>query len=94
MAILSLVRNQDDLMALHSTAHSKNAEFSIFDLDGSGSGDPFDYGSSTWTAVEKIGGIEYDADDNSNDSFWEAQQSILKDCHQKGIELPKYAETW
>jgi hypothetical protein len=93
MATLSLVYNQDNVLALHSTAHSKNAEFSIFDIDGSGSGDPFDYGSSTWTAVEGTE-VEYDSDDDTNDSFWDAQQSILKDARQKSITLPMYLEIW
>lgn len=94
MAILSVVHNQDNFIALHSTQPSKNAHFSIFELDGSGSGDPFDYGSSTWTAVKKIRGIEYDADDSLNDSFWEAQQALLKQCIHLGFVSPNSIETW
>jgi len=92
MVILSLTKNKKGDLFLHSTEPSKNAEFSIFDLDGEGSGDPFDFGSDEWVPVEGIDEREYDADDN--DSFWEAQQGILKECQEKGISLPDYVEIW
>ena len=94
MATLSLVTDSQGTLQLHSDTPSHNAEFSVFDLDGGGSGSPFDYGTNTWTAVEGIEKIEYDADDSDNDSFWEAQQYILKECIAKGILLPEYAEIW
>jgi hypothetical protein len=96
MAILSLVRDSGGALMLHSTEPSKNAPFSVFDIDGGGSGDPFDYGSNNWTEVEGIQPQEYDPEDN--DTFWNAQQEILKDISAQGvercIELPDHVEIW
>ena len=68
---------------------SRNADFSLFSVDGEG-GDPFQFGNQSWDLVSEIEGQEYDADDT--DSFWTAQQEILKEAKEKGIELPDYAE--
>lgn len=90
MAILSLVQDTSGCLYLHSTAPSKNAAFSIFDIDGEGSGDPFGYGNNTWTAVEDIEEVEYDENDTYCDCFWRAQQTIVKSCVAANIELPEY----
>lgn len=92
MALLSLVKNSKGELFLRSTESSQNAEFSIFDVDGEGSGSPFDFGSETWVAVEGVTEQAYNAEDQ--DSFWEAQQKIVKECQENGIELPDYVETW
>jgi len=91
MALLSLVRDNAGSLFLHSTAPSKNAGFSIFDLDGEGSGDPFGYSNNTWTEVQSVvEGIEYEEDDT--DSFWQSRQVIIEACLAANIELPEYVE--
>lgn len=92
MAILSLVQDNQSQLMLHSTERSRKAEFSIFDISGEGSGDPFDYGTNEWTEVEGVSTYEYDPE--YNDSFWDAQQALLKECVTNSIELPEYAEIW
>jgi len=85
MAILSLVQSSNGWLALHSTAPSKNADFSIFNLDGEGSGDPFGYGNNTWTEVQGVEEVEYDEDDT--DTFWQARQAIIKSMLATNIDL-------
>jgi hypothetical protein len=92
MAALSLVKNSKDELFLFSTQPSQNAEFSIYDVDGEGSGSPFDFGTETWLDFNEVTEQEYDADDE--DSFWEAQQKIVKECQEKGIDLPMHVEIW
>lgn len=93
MSVLSLVQDNSGNLVLHSDEPYSNADFSIFDIDGEGSGSPFDWGSNQqWRSVESVSGQEYDPD--NPDSFWEAQQAILKECAEKGIDLPDHAEIW
>lgn len=92
MAVLTLVKSiEDGSLLLESTEPSSNADFSLFDIDGEGSGSPFGM-ATKWEAVEEIKPQEYDESDT--DSFWDAQQRILKQCVEKGIQLPEYAEVW
>lgn len=92
MATLTLVKSLDnDTLLLQSSEPSSNADFSLFDIDGEGGGSPFGM-ANEWEVVDGIEPQEYDEDDT--DSFWDAQQEILKQCVQKGIQLPEYAEVW
>lgn len=91
MAFLSLAKDDEGKLYLYSTASSRNADFSIFPLDGEGSGNPFDFGNKTWCEVEEMDlEIEYDEDDEDSYSFWQAQEAILEACVSAKIELPDY----
>lgn len=92
MATLTLVKDTDNRsLLLESTEPSSNADFSLFDIDGEGDGSPFGM-ATKWEVVEEVEPQEYD--ENDTDSFWDAQQNILKQCIQKEIQLPDYAEVW
>lgn len=79
MAVLTLVEDNEGNLALHSD--DKNAPFSIFHLNGKGLG----YGNNkSWTKIDAVEGVEYDANDVLND-FWEAQQAILKSAIKAGV---------
>jgi hypothetical protein len=90
MATLYLVKTDDGQYLLQGTGHpSRNADFSLFDVDGEG-GDPFAWGNSTWAIVETVEGVEYDPEDT--DSFWTAQAEIVEAAEEAGITLPDYAK--
>ena len=91
MATLHLVKTDEGTYLLQGYGDpSRNADFSLFDVDGEG-GDPFSLASGQeWSIVEEIPGVEYDPE--FTDTFWEAQQAILKSAKAAGIELPDYAE--
>lgn len=89
MATLTLVISVDGFLLLESTAPCSKADFSLFDIDGEGSGSPFGL-ANNWKTVEEIQPQEYDEFDT--DSFWDAQQVIVKECIEKGIPLPEYVE--
>lgn len=92
MATLTLVKSTDNgSLLLESTEPSSNADFSLFDIDGEGGGSPFGM-ATEWEIVEEIEPQQYD--ENDTDSFWDAQQEILKQCIEKGIPLPEYVEIW
>jgi hypothetical protein len=90
MESLSLVRTLKGELFLFSTEPSQSAEFSIYDVNGEGSGNPFDFGNETWYGVKEVAEQTYDGDDP--DSFWFAQQRIIAQCLDLGIELPDYVE--
>lgn len=92
MTTLSLVKDSKGELFLFSTEASQGAEFSIFDVDGYGGGNPFGFGNTTWVAVNNIAEQEYDADDP--DSFWAAHQKIVKECQERGVDLPMHVEIW
>lgn len=74
MAILNLVRTDDGEFLLQGSGDpSAHAAFSLFYLDGEGSGNPHDFGCIEWEVVSP--GEEYDPDDS--DTFWEARARVL-----------------
>ena len=87
MATLTLVQTSSGKMLLQGAGDpSHNADFSLFDLDGEG-GNPFSLASGeSWEIVEAIPAQEYDADDT--DSFWTAQQAILRAAKATNCENP------
>jgi hypothetical protein len=86
MATLHLVKTDAGAYFLQGTGDpSRNADFSLFDVDGEG-GDPFGLASgSKWQIVDGIVGVDYDP--NDTDTFWAAQQEILKAAKVAGISL-------
>lgn len=89
MATLYLVKTDDGQYLLQGSGDpSRNADFSLFDVDGEG-GDPFAFGNCKWTLVEGLEGVEYDPEDT--DTFWNAQAEIVEAAEKAGIALPGYA---
>lgn len=92
MATLELKKMQSGQFVLVSNNPDSRWGFEVFDIDGEGSGDPFDFGGNeTFTLVEKVQGVEFDPEDT--DSFWSAQQEIIQQCKDLHIELPDYVES-
>lgn len=88
MATLNLVRFDNGNLGLQAIGQpSRNADFSLYDLDGEG-GDPFAFGGAEWTLVAGVAPQEFYADES--DTFWVAQQAILDACRAAGISLPDY----
>lgn len=91
MATLNLVKTDDGKLFLQGAGDpSRNADFSLFDLDGEG-GDPFNLGSREWSIVELPqipNGVRYAVSDS--DSFHDARIEILKAYLATGAYLPAY----
>lgn len=92
---LTLVKKTDsEDYYLQSSEPSQEADFSIYDIDGEGSGSPFDFGNMEWSPVFEVASVEYESAPDDRDGFWEAQQTIVREAIAKGIPIPDYVEVW
>lgn len=90
MATLNLINTSRNGLLLKGEEPGEELEY--YALDGEG-GKATKTTVTPWNQEETYLGIErqYDLDDEG-DSFWTAQQEILVEAKEKGIELPDYAE--
>ena len=91
MAILNLViTEKNDLLFQGIGDPSRNADFSLTDLDGEG-GDPFAIACGvSWELVTFLEGVEYDPEDH--DSWWSAREEIFSQLRSDDRGVKDLAE--
>ncbi len=91
MATLNLISTTRNGILLKGEESGEELEY--YSLDGEG-GKATKTPVTPWNQEEEYLGVscEYDLDDS--DSFWSAQQAILKEAKSKGFEMPDYVEIY
>lgn len=88
MATLSLIKTECNGLLLKGEQVGEELEY--YDLDGEG-GKATETPVTPWNQEEEYLEIEHEYDiDDEGDSFWTAQDFIVKEAIRKGIEVPKY----
>ena len=88
MTTLNLIRTERSGLLLKGETPGEELEY--YDLDGEG-GKASKTTMTPWNQREEYIGIEHDYDaDDEGDSFWTAQDFIVKEAIRKGLEVPCY----